>query len=161
LGGALIPLVAYKIRRPQKPARTFPECIRFRFEPFKEKNPLQAIVGILMFIGYLLLVNVQLNGFGIVLSSISAADHKVALLGYFFFISITSLGGFWSIGGTDTLDSALIALGCILASVVVVVQTGGIQNIIDTLATTTAPTIDGGPPLEKGVLLTPTGTFGL
>ncbi|HLQ95655.1 MAG TPA: sodium:solute symporter family protein [Pseudogracilibacillus sp.] len=160
-GGALIPLVAYKIRRPKKPARTFPEFIRFRFEPFKKKSPLQAIVGVLMFIGYLLLVNVQVNGFGIVFSSITGIDYKIAIFGFLIFIIITSLGGFWSIAGTDTLNSALIALGCILASVVVIVQTGGIQNIIDTLATTTAPTMEGGPALEKGVLLTPTGTFGL
>src|SRR5699024_7248897 len=123
--------------------------------------PLQAIVGILMFIGYLLLVNVQVNGFGIVFSSITGVDYKIAIFGFLCFIIITSLGGFWSIAGTDTLNSALTSLCCILASFVVVVQNGDIQNIIDTLATTTAPTIEGGPPIEKGVLLTPTGTFEL
>src|SRR5699024_9939247 len=145
----------------QKPARTFPEFIRFRFEPFKKKSPMQAIVGILMFIGYLLVVNIQVFVFGIVYSFITVVTFIIPIFCFLFFIIITSLGGFWSNAGTDTLNSALIALGCILASVVVVVQTGGIQNIIDTLATTTAPTIEGGPPLEKGVLLTPTGTFGL
>ncbi|WP_255584877.1 sodium:solute symporter family transporter [Virgibacillus saliphilus] len=126
-GGALIPIVAYKIRRPENPARTFPEFIRLRFEPFAKKSPLQAIVGILMFIGYLLLVNVQVNGFGIVFSSITGIDYKIAIFGFLLFIMITSIGGFWSIAGTDTLNSALIAIGCILASVAVLTATGAFK----------------------------------
>lgn len=160
-GGALIPLVAYKIRRPESPARTFPEFIRMRFEPYAKKSLLQAIVGFLMFIGYLLLVNIQVNGFGIVFASITGVDYKIAIFGFLIFIMITSIGGFWSIAGTDTLNSALIAVGCIAASVTILVETGGVESIMNSLANMTAPTNVGGPELEKGILLTPTGTFGL
>ncbi|SEH43090.1 sodium/pantothenate symporter [Halobacillus karajensis] len=160
-GGALIPIVAYKIRRPEKPARTFPEFIRLRFEPFQKKSTLQAIVGILMFIGYLLLVNIQVTGFGIVFSSITGMDYKLAIFGFLLFILITSVGGFWSVAATDTLNTVLITVGVLLASGVVWSLTGGLGNILDTLATTTAPTNVGGPALDEGVLLSPLGTFGL
>ncbi|HLR61608.1 MAG TPA: sodium:solute symporter family protein [Lentibacillus sp.] len=160
-GGALIPIVAYKIRRPEFPARTFPEFIRFRFEPFQKRSTLQAIVGFLMFIGYLLLVNIQVSGFGIVFSTITGIDYKIAIFGFLLFIMVTSVGGFWSVAATDTLNTILITIGVILASGVVWMLTGGISSILDTLATTTAPTIVGGPELEEGVLLSPVGTFGL
>ncbi|WP_028782211.1 sodium:solute symporter family protein [Thalassobacillus devorans] len=160
-GGGLIPIVAYKIRRPEKPARTFPEYIRHRFEPFQKKSTLQAIVGILMFIGYLLLVNIQVTGFGIVFSSITGIDYKLAIFGFLLFILITSVGGFWSVAATDTLNTILITVGVLLASGVIWSLTGGLGNIVETLATTTAPTIEGGPPLEEGILLSPLGTFGL
>ncbi|WP_099361055.1 sodium:solute symporter family protein [Fredinandcohnia onubensis] len=160
-GGALLPLVAYKVRRPKVPARTFPEFIRFRFEPFKKKSSLQALVGILMFIGYLLLVNIQVTGFGIVFSTITGIQYEFAIFGFLLFILLTSLGGFWSVAATDTLNTILITIGVILAAGVVLVLTGGMTNILDTLATTTAPTIVGGPELEKGILLSPVGSFGL
>src|SRR5699024_2559643 len=160
-GGALIPIVAYKIRRPEFPARTFPEFIRFRFEPFQKRSTLQAIVGFLMFIGYLLLVNIQVSGFGIVFSTITGIDYRIAIFGFLLFIMVTSVGGFWSVAATDTLNTILITIGVILASGVVWMLTGGISSILDTLATTTAPTIVGGPELEEGVLLSPVGTFGL
>ena len=160
-GGALLPLVAYKVRRPKVPARTFPEFVRFRFEPFKKKSSLQALVGILMFIGYLLLVNIQVTGFGIVFSTITGIKYEIAIFGFLLFILLTSLGGFWSVAATDTLNTLLIMIGVILAAGVVLVLTGGMTNILDTLATTTAPTIVGGPELETGILLSPVGSFGL
>ncbi|WP_449538781.1 sodium:solute symporter family protein [Ferdinandcohnia sp. Marseille-Q9671] len=160
-GGALLPIVAYKVRRPKVPARTFPEFVRFRFEPFKKKSGLQALVGLLMFVGYLLLVNIQVTGFGIVFSQITGIKYEIAIFGFLLFILLTSLGGFWSVAMTDTLNTILITIGVIIAASVVLVLTGGMSNILDTLATTTAPTIVGGPELEKGILLSPVGSFGL
>jgi sodium/pantothenate symporter len=160
-GGALLPLVAYKVRRPKIPARTFPEFIKFRFEPFKKKSSLQAMVGILMFVGYLLLVNIQVTGFGIVFSTITGIPYEIAIFGFLLFIILTSLGGFWSVAATDTLNTILITIGVLMAASVVWAVTGGMGNILDTLATTTAPTIVGGPTLEEGILLSPVGAFGL
>lgn len=160
-GGALIPIVAYKVRRPETPARTFPEFIRFRFEPFQKRSVLQAVVGFLMFIGYLLLVNIQVTGFGIVFATTTGIDYKYAVFGFLFFIFLTSLGGFWSVAATDTLNTILITIGVLLACGVVWKLTGGMANILAELKTTTAPTIVGGPELEPGILLSPVGAFGL
>ena len=52
LATALMPLLAWKVRRPELPARTFPEFIRMRYEPFERISGLQLIVAVLMFIGY-------------------------------------------------------------------------------------------------------------
>ncbi|GGJ95739.1 sodium/panthothenate symporter [Lentibacillus kapialis] len=158
-GGALLPIVAYKIRRPELPARTFPEFIRHRFEPFQKKSTLQAIVGFLMFVGYLLLVNIQVSGFGIVFSTITGIDYEIAIFGFLLFIMITSFGGFWSVAATDTLNTVLITIGVLLAGGVVWKLTGGMSRILETLSVTTAPTIAGGPELDKGVLTSPLGTF--
>ncbi|OLS37285.1 sodium:solute symporter [Bacillus sp. MRMR6] len=161
LGGALIPLVAYKIRRPETPVRTFPEYIHLRYEPHKKNSPLRMIVGILMTIGYFLLVHIQVNGFGIVFASITGIDYKIAIFAFLVFLIFTSIGGFWSVAATDTLNTVLIVIGMILGSAAVLVATGGMDNILDKLATTTAPTYVGGEPLEPGILLSPLGTFGL
>ncbi len=160
-GGALIPIVAYKIRRPASPARTFPEFIRLRYDIFAHKSHLQALIGLVMFVGYLLLVNIQATGFGIVFSSITGIDYKIAIFGFLLFIVITNIGGFWSVAATDTLNTVVIGVGCIAAAAAVLVVAGGLPNILDTLAVTTAPINEGGPALEEGVLLTPTGSFGL
>ncbi|THJ65786.1 sodium:solute symporter family protein [Arthrobacter echini] len=159
-GGALIPIVGYKIRRPANPARTFPEFVRMRYDMFARRSFLQALIGVVMFIGYLFLVNIQATGFGIVFSSITGVDYKVAIFGFLIFIVITNVGGFWSVATTDTLNAAVIAIGCIAAAVTVLLSTGGLGNILDTLAVTTAPINEGGPALDPGVLLTPTGSFG-
>lgn len=161
LGGALIPLVAYKIRRPKTPARTFPEFIHLRYEPFKENSPLRMIVGVLMTVGYFLLVHIQVVGFGIVFATITGLDYKIAIFSFLIFLLFTSIGGFWSVAATDTLNTVLIVIGVMLGSGAVIAATGGFHNIMETLATTTAPTMEGGPPLEKGILLSPLGTFGL
>lgn len=158
-GGALIPLVAYKVRRPKTPARTFPEFIHQRYEPFKENSPLRMIVGTLMTVGYFLLVHIQVVGFGIVFASITGIDYKIAIFAFLFFLIFTSIGGFWSVAATDTLNTVLIVVGVLLGSGAVIVATGGFDSMMETLATTTAPTMEGGPPLEKGILLSPLGTF--
>ena len=160
-GGALIPIVGYKLRRPANPARTFPEFVRMRYDIFAKKSFLQALIGVVMFIGYLLLVNIQATGFGIVFSSITGLDYKIAIFGFLIFIVITNIGGFWSVASTDTFNAAVIAIGCIAAAITVLQVTGGLGNILDTLAVTTAPINEGGPALDPGVLLTPTGSFGI
>src|SRR5699024_3698090 len=71
LATGLIPIVGYKVRRPELPARTFPEFIHMRYEPFKQKSYLRCIVGIIMFVGYFLFVHLQIVGFGIVFSTIT------------------------------------------------------------------------------------------
>lgn len=161
LGGALIPLVAYKIRRPETPVRTFPEYIHLRYEPQKKNSPLRMIVGILMTIGYFLLVHIQVNGFGIVFASITGIDYKIAIFAFLIFLIFTSIGGFWSVAATDTLNTVLIVIGMILGSGAVLMAAGGMDSILDKLATTTAPTYVGGEPLEPGILLSPLGTFSL
>lgn len=160
-GTALIPIVAYKIRRPKTPARTFPEFIQLRYEPFKKNSQLRTLVAALMLVGYFVFTHLQVVGFGIVFSTITGIDYEIAIFAFLLFLLFTSIGGFWSVAVTDTVNTVLIVLGVILGAGAVLTATGGFQNIYHTLATTTAPIIEGGENITKGMLLSPVGSFGL
>ncbi|WP_294930886.1 sodium:solute symporter family protein [uncultured Paracoccus sp.] len=160
LATALMPLLAWKVRRPELPARTFPEFIRMRFEPFVRISNLQLIVAVLMFIGYFIFCHLQVVGFGIVFNTITGIDYEYAIFAFLAVLLLTSIGGFWSVAATDMLNALMILVGLLLATGTILYSTGGIGSIMDAVATTTAPTNIGGPPLEPGILLTPAGTFG-
>lgn len=160
LATAFIPIVAYKIRRPKNPTRTFPEYIHLRYEPFQKRSPLRAIVGLLMAVGYFIFVHLQVVGFGIVFSTITGIQYEIAIFGFLFFLLFTSIGGFWSVSITDSVNTIIIVLGVTLGAFAVLYATGGFGNIYEALATTTAPTFEGGESLTKGLLLSPVGGFG-
>ncbi|GGC76150.1 sodium:proline symporter [Thalassobacillus devorans] len=161
LATSLIPLVAYKIRRPETPARTFPEYIHLRFEPFRKVSHLRTIVGAIMFIGYFLFVHLQVVGFGIVFSTITGIDYKYAIFAFLIFLLFTSIGGFWSVAATDALNTTLIVIGVILGGGAVLAATGGWGNIVDSISVTTSPTNIGGSEIPEGSMISPVGTFGL
>ncbi|MBM7553991.1 sodium:solute symporter family protein [Thalassobacillus pellis] len=161
LATSLIPLVAYKIRRPVTPAHTFPEYIHLRFEPFRKVSHLRTIVGAIMFIGYFLFVHLQVVGFGIVFSTITDIDYKYAIFAFLIFLLFTSIGGFWSVAATDALNTTLIVIGVILGGGAVLAATGGWGNIVDTISVTTNPTNIGGEEIPAGSMISPVGTFGL
>ncbi len=161
LGTALIPIVAYKIRRPKTPARTFPEFMHHRYEPFKKVSHMRTIVAALMVIGYFLFSHLQVVGFGIVFSTITGIDYKIAIFGFLAFLIFTSIGGFWSVSVTDSVNTILIVTGVVLGAIAVFMAAGGFGNIYQTLTTTTAPTIQGGELLPEGILLSPAGSFGI
>ena len=157
---ALMPLIAYKIRFPEVPTRTFPEFMRLRYEPKEKTSPMQLIVALIMLIGYFIFSYIQIQGFGIVFSSITGLKYEYSV---FFFLAIlifTCLGGFMSVAATDTLNAFFIFIGVTVTAVTVMSVTGGLGPIMETIRTTTAPNIEGGPPLQAGILATPLGTFG-
>ncbi|MFC4296842.1 sodium:solute symporter [Castellaniella hirudinis] len=160
LATAVMPILAYKVRRPELPARTFPEFIRMRFEPFARVSGLQLIVAVLMLVGYFIFCHLQVVGFGIVFHTITGIQYEYAIFAFLILLALTSLGGFWSVAATDTLNATLILIGLAFGTGAILYATGGIGPIIDAVATTTAPTNIGGAPLEPGILLSPAGTFG-
>lgn len=160
LATAIMPLLAYKVRRPELPARTFPEFIRMRFEPFARISGLQLIVAVLMLVGYFIFCHLQVVGFGIVFNTITGIQYEYAVFAFLVLLALTSLGGFWSVAATDTLNAVLILIGLLFGTGAILYATGGIGPILDAVATTTAPTNVGGPPLEPGILLSPAGVFG-
>lgn len=159
-GTALIPIVAYKIRRPKTPARTFPEFVQMRYEPRQRRSGIRVLVAALMLVGYFIFVHLQVVGFGIVFSTVTDVPYEVAIFAFLAILLFTSLGGFWSVAATDVVNTVLIVTGVVLGSIAVLDAAGGWNAIIATLESTTAPSVEGGEPLEKGVLLAPLGTFG-
>ncbi|MGH8810646.1 MAG: sodium:solute symporter family protein [Advenella sp.] len=160
LATAVMPILAFKVRRPELPARTFPEFIRMRFEPFQRISGLQLIVAILMLVGYFIFCHLQVVGFGIVFNTITGIPYEYAIFGFLILLALTSLGGFWSVAATDTLNAVLILVGLVFGTGAILYATGGIGPILEAVATTTAPVNVGGEPLEPGILLSPAGTFG-
>lgn len=160
LATALMPLVAYKIRRPEVPARTFPEFMRMRYDPHAERSPIQIFSAVIELIGYFVFSYIQIQGFGIVFSTLTGVDYKIACLAFMVLLIFTCMGGFESVAATDTLNAALILVGVIAAMFAVVGECGGIVAIFQNFGTTTAPTSVGGAPLEAGILGTNWGTLG-
>ena len=153
LATAIFPIIAYKIRRPKNPTRTFPEFIHFRYEPFQKRSPLRAIVGLLMAVGYFIFVHLQVVGFGIVFSTITTIPYEIAIFGFLFYLMFTSIGGFWSVSITDSVNTIIIVLGVTLGALAVLYSTGGFGNIYENLATTTAPTFEGGEKSFQGTFI--------
>jgi sodium/pantothenate symporter len=160
LATSIMPILAARVRRPEIPPRTFPEFIRMRFEPFEKVSSLQIIVAVLMFVGYFIFCHLQVVGFGIVFNTITGIPYEYAIFGFLALLVLTSLGGFWSVAATDTLNAVLILVGLAFGMAAVLYATGGYSAIFANLATSTAPVNVGGPALPAGVLLTPEGTFG-
>ena len=160
LATAVMPILANRVRRPEMPARTFPEFIRMRFEPFARTSYLQLLVAALMFVGYFIFCHLQVVGFGIVFNTITGVPYEYAIFAFLAILMLTSLGGFWSVAATDTLNAVLILIGLAFGTWAVLAATGGLGAIIDTIAVTTAPINVGGEPMEAGIMLTPAGTFG-
>ena len=160
LATAIMPVLAYKVRRPELPARTFPEFIRMRFEPFQRVSGLPLIVAVLMLVGYFIFCHLQVVGFGIVFNTITGIPYEYAIFAFLLLLALTSLGGFWSVAATDTLNAILILVGLAFGTGAILYATGGVGAILDTVAQTTAPINVGGEPMEPGILLSPAGTFG-
>ncbi|WP_197054728.1 sodium:solute symporter [Paracoccus sp. PAMC 22219] len=136
--------LAVRVRRPEMSARTFPEFIRMRLEPFARTSYLQQLVA----------------GFGIVFNTITGIRYEFAFFAVLATLMQTSLGGFWSVAATDTLNAVLILVGLAFGTWAVLAATGGMGAITDTIAVTTAPINVGGEPMEPGIMLSPAGTFG-
>lgn len=160
LATALMPLVAYKVRRPAVPTRTFPEFIHLRYDPFSEVSKIQIAVAVVELIGYFVFSFIQIQGFGIVLNSISGIPYEICCLLFMIILVFTCFGGFQSVARTDTVNAVLILIGVIAGAVTVMSLTGGWGAIVSNFSTTTAPAISGGADLLPGILTSPWGVFG-
>lgn len=160
LATTIMPILAYKVRRPEIPARTFPEFIRMRYEPFQKVSSLQLIVAVLMFVGYFIFCHLQVVGFGIVFNTITGIPYEYAIFAFLVFLILTCTGGFWTVAATDTLNSVLILVGLAFGMSAVLAATGGYGPIMEAINTTTAPVNVGGTPMIAGIMLTPQGSFG-
>ncbi|MDX5350895.1 MAG: hypothetical protein LPJ95_09375, partial [Paracoccaceae bacterium] len=72
---------------------------------------LQLLVAALMFVGYFVFCHLQVVGFGIVFTTITGVPYEYAVFAFLAILLLTSLGGFWSVAATDTLNAVLILIG--------------------------------------------------
>ena len=160
LATAMMPMVAYKIRRPEVPCRTFPEFVHLRYDSESDVSKIQIAVAVIELLGYFVFSYIQVQGFAIVLSNITGLSYYICCLAFMVVLIFTCMGGFESVARTDTANAVLILIGVIAGAITVWTATGGWNNMIANFMTTTAPTIEGGEPLVAGILGSSWGTFG-
>lgn len=156
---ALLPIIAYKLRRPLFPVRTIPEFMRLRYEPFAEKSKLQVWSSIIMIIGYISYVTIQITGIGYLVSALTGLPYQASIFIFLFFTIITVLGGVWSVALTDLFNTVVIIFGLIIAALLIIPQVGGITEMFIQFGNITAPAVAGGEAIEAGSLFSPLGTF--
>jgi sodium/pantothenate symporter len=156
---ALLPIIAYKIRRPRFPVRTIPEFMRLRYEPFAERSILQVYASLIMIGGYISYVTIQIAGIGYIVSALTGISYNLSILVFLGFVMITVLGGVWSVAFTDLFNTIVVTLGLIAAAATILPQVGGWTGMFEQAAQITSPATVGGAPLEPGALFSPLGTF--
>ncbi|WP_213422600.1 sodium:solute symporter family protein [Bhargavaea massiliensis] len=158
---AILPLIAYKLRRPMFPVRTIPEYMRLRFEPYVKKSFIQAWSSVMIIIGYISYVTIQITGIGYLLSQVTGLSYFVSILIFLVFILLTVLGGVWSVAMTDVLNTIVIIFGLVLAAGLILYQVGGPTALFTQLQQVNTPVLHGGTPVEPGSMFSPLGTFSL
>lgn len=158
---ALLPLIAYKIRRPPFPVRTIPEYMRLRFEPYAQKSFLQSWASVMIILGYISYVTVQITGIGYLLSQITGLSYVVSIAIFLIFILLTVLGGVWSVALTDVLNTLMIIIGLLFAAGLILTKVGGISELFAQAALINTPPVAGAEPTPPGGIFSPLGTFSL
>ncbi|MGE7918150.1 sodium:solute symporter family protein [Viridibacillus sp. NPDC093762] len=158
---ALLPLIAYKLRRPMFPVRTIPEYMRLRFEPYVKKSFLQAWSSIMIVFGYISYVTIQITGIGYLLSQVTGLSYFISILIFLVFILLTVLGGVWSVALTDVLNTVVIIIGLALAAGLLLWNIGGLTTLFEKAALINTPAIEGGTAVAAGGLFSPLGTFSM
>jgi sodium/pantothenate symporter len=160
-GNALLVIVAYKIRRPEFPVRTVPEFLRLRYEPFAERSALQIWASLVMLVGYMLFLTIQIAGIGYIVSALTGVNYEVAIFVFLIFVSITVLGGVWSVAFTDLFNLCVLTVGLVIGALTILPQVGGWSAMFAQAALIDTPPVAGGIPTEPGGLFSPLGAFSL
>lgn len=156
---SLMPIAAYKLRRPEIPARTIPEFLRFRYEPNVKRSPLQAIGSLGMLIGYLAYVMIQVKAVGMIVASVTGFPYILSILVVMIFIIYTAAGGMWSVGLGDLVNTATIVITLVIAAIIVLVSAGGWSHMWEVYSTINTPPIEGSKPTPPGQLLSMLGPY--
>jgi len=156
---ALLPVIAFKIRRPEFPVRTIPEFLRLRFEPFAEKSPLQVYAALIMVGGYLSYMTIQITGIGYIVSALTGIPYEVSIFVFLVFVMITVVGGVWSVAITDLFNVVVLVVGLIAAAATVLPQVGGWSGMFAQAMLVDTPATPGATPMVAGEFFSPLGSF--
>lgn len=158
---ALLPFIAYKLRRPRFPVRTIPEFMHLRYEPHAKHSKLQVWSSLIMVVGYISYVTIQITGIGYLVSAMTGLSYQVSIFIFLIFTLITVLGGTWSVALTDLFNTAVIVIGLIIAALIILPQVGGLTEMFIQAGQITEPDVVGGESMELGAIFSPVGTFSI
>ncbi len=71
-----------------------PEFIHLRYDPNSEKSKIRIAVAIMELVGYFIFSFIQVQGFGIVLSSITGLPYNICCVCFMIILIFTCMGGF-------------------------------------------------------------------
>ncbi len=131
---------------------TVPEFFYLRYN----SKWLQSLGGIMIVVIYTLYITIQIRGFGIVISELLDISYLFSIILIYLFIIYITFGGLFSVSKTHGLNLVLVIVGIILATVIVLYNSGGIiiifekAKLIDTRPFLNFPYIT-----EKGGMLHP------
>ncbi|MGD8288193.1 MAG: sodium:solute symporter family protein [Gemmatimonadota bacterium] len=158
---ALLPVIAFKIRRPEFPVRTMPEFMRLRYEPFVERSGLQVYGALIMVAGYLSYMTIQIAGIGYIVSALTGIPYELSILVFLVFVMITVVGGVWSVAITDLFNVIVLVIGLLVAAITVLPQVGGWSEMFAQAMLIDTPATPGAEPMVGGEFFSPLGSFTL
>jgi sodium/pantothenate symporter len=161
MANTLMPILAYKLRRPEHPPATIPEYLRLRFEPFEKRSGLQVLGGVAMVLGYAVFVMIQVSAFGILFSTITGWPYLVCIFLFGAFILYIAAGGTLSVVISDLFNTCVILVGVILGALYILPRVGGWNAMWTSYGTMTAPALVGAEPAAAGALLSMLGPYSL
>ncbi|MRG87574.1 sodium:solute symporter family protein [Salinibacillus xinjiangensis] len=158
---ALLPFIAYKLRKPKFPVRTIPEFMRLRYEPHVKHSKLQVWSSLIMVVGYISYVTIQITGIGYLVSAMTGLSYQVSIFIFLLFTLVTVLGGVWSVALTDLFNTAVIVVGLAIAAFMILPQVGGVTEMFIQAGQITTPDVVGGTAMTEGGMFSPLGTFSI
>lgn len=156
---ALLPLIAYKLRRPKFPVRTIPEFMRLRYEPEAKHSKIQVWSSLIMVFGYIAYVTIQITGIGYLVSAMTGLSYQLSVFIFLFFTLATVLYGVWSVALTDLFNTVVIVVGLLIAAGIILPLVGGISEMFAQAGQIATAPVVGGTPMEAGDMFSPLGTF--
>lgn len=120
MGAAFLLTIVHRLKK--NDILTVPEYFKIRYN----SNTLQVIGGCIIILTYTFYIIIQIRGFGVVMSELLDINYTLAIVLIYLFIIYTTFGGLLSVTKTDKLNFILIALGIVLATVMVLKNVGGI-----------------------------------
>lgn len=156
---ALLPFIAYKLRRPKFPVRTIPEFMRLRYEPHAKHSKLQVWSSLIMIVGYISYVTIQITGIGYLVAAITGLPYQASIFIFLLFTLITVFGGVWSVALTDLFNTVVIVVGLAVAAFLILPQVGGITEMFTQAGQINTPAVVGGDAMQTGGMFSPLGTF--
>jgi sodium/pantothenate symporter len=161
MANTLMPILAFKLRRPEHPPATIPEYLRLRFEPFQKHSGLQVVGGLIMVIGYSVFVMIQVSAFGILFSAITGWPYLACIFLFGAFLLYIAAGGTLSVAISDLFNTGVIVAGIVIGAAIILPRVGGWDAMWEQYAGLTAPALTGGSAVEEGALLSLLGPYSL
>jgi sodium/pantothenate symporter len=161
MANTLMPILAFRLRRPEHPPATIPEYLRLRFEPFARRSGLQVLGGLVMVAGYAVFVMIQVSAFGILFSALTGWPYLVCIAFFGTFLLYIAAGGTLSVAISDLFNTGVIVIGIVIGAALVLPQVGGWSAMWASYASMTAPPLPGGEPVAPGAMLSLLGPYSL